>query len=53
MCALVLLCLTHMLDTLDNKNVPTVAKALVNRFSAVGFPRVLQSDNAKSTTTDF
>ena len=36
-----------LLDALENKNAPTVAKALVRRFSKVGFPKVLQSDNGK------
>src|ERR1700744_5152245 len=36
-----------LLDALENKNAPTVAKTLVRRFSDVGFPKVLQSENGK------
>ena len=45
---------THfvLLDALENKSAPTIAKALVRRFSEVGFPKVLQSDNGKECTTD-
>lgn len=36
-----------LLDALPDKTALTVAKALFKRFSDIGFPRILQSDNGK------
>jgi len=35
------------LDALKDKSALTIAKVLVRRFSDMGFPKVLQSDNGK------
>jgi len=42
-----------LLDALKNKNALTVAKALVNRFLKLVFPKYSSLTMAKSTTTDF
>lgn len=42
-----------MLNAIKDKRATSVIEVLIRRFSDVRYPRVLESDNSKNTTTNF